>query len=491
MLSFTVRAITFKPKLPQKKRFFVTIELADGATRKTEIATYIPDNTEACFMESFDFPVQDRLKNSYFTLTVLEYVEYNPSRQQLVAKKIINIDESLENENNKLVLPTTNYGEVHIYFSVIPSLEYKNTWQMLSPTGNEERVEDETAATSGGQLEIMKLAPLFKKFVKSLSPLVEFTHSFADIISWKDPVRTVGISLIGTLIYLYSRGLIVVGALFIFAFGHIILSSLLKINVKKEKSTKMAIYKRNMVWIQEVMRLNYTVEKFGRKLFSEDKSHIIQLMIIVRKLSVLVALYFIICDLRYGPVYGYWLFLMSRTPQGSRIAKIGYAYFDLGITTLASEINQRVADNIEKVTQYANTLTTSSEGKASPKFGGGLIDNRLQNETKTFITYENNRWWIGAGFRGATGPGERSEWSDWTGRNETPKECFQLPSPDSAWRWTGDWEIVKGPKTDEDGWEYAADFTKQFRASKGTLDLVRRRKWARTCIKRNPPTIFK
>jgi len=212
-------------------------------------------------------------------------------------------------------------------------------------------------------------------------------------------------------------------------------------------------------------------------------------MILARKISVLVALYFIICDLRFGPLYAYWLFLLSKTPQGSRIAKIAYAYFDFGITKFATEINQRLAENLEKVTQYAQTMTVTTEGKASPKFGSGLVDNKMQDETKTFITYENNRWWVGAGFTSTTYPGERGEWSDYKGKTDAPKDSFKLPS--AAWRWVDDWKVVKSATTDEEGWEFAADFTKQFRATKGPLDFVRRRKWARTCIKRNTPIIFK
>jgi hypothetical protein len=39
-------------------------------------------------------------------------------------------------------------------------------------------------------------------------------------------------------------------------------------------------------------------------------------------------------------------------------------------------------------------------------------------------------------------------------------------------------------KCSDDGWSYGQDFTKleKFSATKGILDMVRRRKWVRTCF---------
>jgi len=281
--------------------------------------------------------------------------------------------------------------------------------------------------------------------------------------------------------------LIVVGALFMFAFGHIILASMLRYKTVKNEEVKLALYKRNMIFIQEFMKLQVGINKFFRILFEDDKSKLIEIMLVIRKISILVAVYFLACDLRYGPVYAYWLFLLSQTPQGQKIYEFAFPIFDKAITDLDRQLNKTIDQNINKISQY-----TTSPGKAItssiheiPKSSSPSVE----EETKTFITYENMRWWVGAGFSHSTYPGERGGWSDYKGRVDAPRESFMLPSAD--WKWSEDWHVIKGLSTDEEGWEYSTDFAKAFHRSKGAMDFVRRRKWVRSCVKKGGPRLFK
>jgi hypothetical protein len=99
----------------------------------------------------------------------------------------------------------------------------------------------------------------------------------------------------------------------------------------------------------------------------------------------------------------------------------------------------------------------------------------------TFVTFENQRFWR-TKFTDKTMPGERSSWSDAAGAMHLPKESFKLPGPEWAWRttWLPD---VNSDQTDEEGWMYAIDFNSPWSAKSGAFDVVRRRKWARVCLR--------
>lgn len=78
---------------------------------------------------------------------------------------------------------------------------------------------------------------------------------------------------------------------------------------------------------------------------------------------------------------------------------------------------------------------------------------------------------------------DRPGWSDQDGKIEQPREKFKLPGDD--WQWDGEWRVAKDGKGDEEGWEYAPDFyRKEFHSSKATFDVVRKRKWTRTCFRK-------
>jgi len=110
-----------------------------------------------------------------------------------------------------------------------------------------------------------------------------------------------------------------------------------------------------------------------------------------------------------------------------------------------------------------------------------LKDKIIPNQ-KTFITYENQRWWLGKGWRQELLPGERPSWSDELGLVTLCKEDVMLPP--GNWKWESDWRYVTTSKTDENGWEYASRFKKfeNPERKKSFVQSVRRRKWTRRCI---------
>ena len=77
--------------------------------------------------------------------------------------------------------------------------------------------------------------------------------------------------------------------------------------------------------------------------------------------------------------------------------------------------------------------------------------------------------------------GDAPQWSDSTCTTSRARDSVELP--DMSWVWIDEWEVDVGTDTDEDGWEYSADFAfghtrRKYRRG----DSCRRRRWSRTRV---------
>eukprot|EP00040_Diaphanoeca_grandis_P031073 m.185121 g.185121 ORF g.185121 m.185121 type:complete len:1275 (+) comp32221_c0_seq1:383-4207(+) len=105
-------------------------------------------------------------------------------------------------------------------------------------------------------------------------------------------------------------------------------------------------------------------------------------------------------------------------------------------------------------------------------------DNANEKTVVNHTTYENQRWWVSPrGWSSNLLPTDRDAWSDESGLVALPKDSFSLPS--RRWSWTTEWTIVRGPHTDDDGWQYAQDFHKNYTPAARPGDEARRRAWKR------------
>lgn len=113
-----------------------------------------------------------------------------------------------------------------------------------------------------------------------------------------------------------------------------------------------------------------------------------------------------------------------------------------------------------------------------------LVYRPVVTETREFVVYENQRYWVVAGFSNALLPGDWPGWSDESGGRQIDQSRIELPDP-TRWQWVNNWEISKGFLTDPEGWEYAGSFNTKGKWNKANslFDAVRRRKWVRTCDK--------
>ena len=101
-------------------------------------------------------------------------------------------------------------------------------------------------------------------------------------------------------------------------------------------------------------------------------------------------------------------------------------------------------------------------------------------ERKLYKLYENQRMWVGV-WKNFTFPNERNNWSDINGNNMTREEIVLQ----DGWEWESEWKGEMSSENEE-GWEYAPDFTKTFHCRKEFWDYVRRRCWVRTSVRIKP-----
>ncbi len=108
--------------------------------------------------------------------------------------------------------------------------------------------------------------------------------------------------------------------------------------------------------------------------------------------------------------------------------------------------------------------------------------------------FENERFYPFVGWSSRMLPTDRPAWSDRSGTTSRPimdEVDSVLPADD--WEWAEAWHLEKPTaQQDQDGWQYAIAFSSDtWSASKGFSDVVRKRRWTRTCVRKNPEQVRK
>ncbi|XP_067038375.1 myoferlin-like isoform X1 [Acropora muricata] len=106
---------------------------------------------------------------------------------------------------------------------------------------------------------------------------------------------------------------------------------------------------------------------------------------------------------------------------------------------------------------------------------------------KTFLedAFENEARMIpGGNWRPASSP-----WANVQGDKIDDKDKISCPE---GWEWTGNWQVDNNRAVDDEGWEYAVDVSfGVFGAIQRAYHLVRRRRWVRERLLKNPKMIIK
>lgn len=106
---------------------------------------------------------------------------------------------------------------------------------------------------------------------------------------------------------------------------------------------------------------------------------------------------------------------------------------------------------------------------------------------KTFLedVFENEARMIPGGNWGQAS----SPWANVHGDKIDDKERITCPK---GWEWTGDWQVDGNRAVDDEGWEYAVDVSYGlYGAIQKAYHLVRRRRWVRERLLKNPKAVIK
>ena len=104
------------------------------------------------------------------------------------------------------------------------------------------------------------------------------------------------------------------------------------------------------------------------------------------------------------------------------------------------------------------------------------------NELFKYELYENERWWLGLGFKKKLFNNEIALWCRCDNFNEyCDMNMITLPTTndDEKYVWTSEWQIELNENCDNEGWEYSTGFKNKEFGEKTTTRNVRRRKWVR------------
>lgn len=231
--------------------------MPDGSSKITEKTTYNVENNIAVFSESFDFVVTNPDKATYFNLEIYQHHQDDPSRKHVISKTTIYVTSKFFSEDNKLVLPTPYPSDLILCFVLDASQGLKEkivvdkSEPMPSTRTSRESQREEGLGLNMGQLDLLKLGPLFHDFVVAVSPVVLTAEKLYNFFMWTDPHQTLLYSAALMIFYCFYRGMAIVFFLVFFCSSNIIITALMKAKPLQETAdTKLQIYKRNMLFIQ-------------------------------------------------------------------------------------------------------------------------------------------------------------------------------------------------------------------------------------------------
>lgn len=244
------------------------------------------------------------------------------------------------------------------------------------------------------------------------------------------------------------------------------------------------------------MQFTVWVDEMQNKLFNNpDKTLLLHLLLLFKKFSLGLGIFIIVGNINHVILIIFWTFLLYNTGTGKTVILRAYDWFSSIMEFIeylimpAIKLEDKIFASQLKMTakrSFSNSSTGSwleseSSGESTSPVRRQGSQQKIRNQ-KTFVTYENQRWWLGKGWCRKMFSDERPAWSDDLGQVPITMDSFKLPN--NLWKWEGEWNYVIGPNTDKDGWEYANSFDafNSGGSGKSLVNIVRRRKWVRRCI---------
>jgi len=310
------------------------------------------------------------------------------------------------------------------------------------------------------KLNPVLLSDNFRRFLMAITPIVALHEAIVDVFQWKHRIT----SLFATLVcYLalselsYLPLILVVLFLFLLSAGYIRRS-----NASQPYDSNPDLVK-NLTFIQESMGVASDLSDYWELwhrdvLCWENPRRASACFEQTIRVALPVAVFLMIVNIsQLLPVLAAGCILLAHPVVKALAVSAGNSVYESANTLLV---------RLRKHEGPASVLVLSPIRKA--KKDDCIIDKRI------FRVYENQRLWIGV-WKYLLLPGERGVWSDVNGQ-DLSKETTPLPE---GWEWADIWHI----DGEDEGWEYAKDFSKPFHKKKEFFDYVRRRCWVRTALR--------
>ncbi len=218
--------------------------MANGDFHQTETISYAPHKTIS-FSKDSTFTSHFNDQKGFFNLELCELDRNVPRKLDILSREKITFDRNHTFSEREIVMPTIYGTDAVIYLT----LQLTHTLQ--APT----KIEEERTgllkrknSEKGSRVKLTKLLSLMNEYVMCLSPLYYARERFLDYITWKDPRRTLLISLGLSFFIIYGNYLLGLGFLLFTFFGRWMIPQIMDANLtlQEDNEGRMRIYKRNL-----------------------------------------------------------------------------------------------------------------------------------------------------------------------------------------------------------------------------------------------------
>jgi hypothetical protein len=347
------------------------------------------------------------------------------------------------------------------------------------------------------------------EFIQNLIYIEIIIDHCYDLINWKNYLDTLFFLISISFIILYYKFAYILLPLLI-VFFHIRKKNQL-INFLKQKNSEENKNRSKLFYIKLKDEYNNLIEKyelFIKKIFTGKKSDIIKiykalLLTVLSNIFFFYFRFFHLINRKRIYILFIWIFFLSRnsicikiyyiikeifSPITSRLSNISklnnfFKFISNIFFPMYTLYNKSISeDNSDTYISLVKSQGLQSSTKNVLKSSKGIKNNISKNSGNNLIKfelYENERWWVIAGWTKNL-MGMRPTWC----RVDKPDEfCDKskifLPSDENnKYQWSADWKIEINNGTDDNGWEYADDLESPF-GKDDKYKYIRRRKWVR------------
>ena len=355
----------------------------------------------------------------------------------------------------------------------------------------------------------------FNMFVHNMDYMREILSEIVDFVQWKNPYKTFSLLAIISLLMFYSSFLILVVIPLLLILFHLcnkedLVNSYTYKNANSDRVANLHL----IMWIIELVNtLIGGYESLMEAMQATSKELALEIYFNIVKFAFInLITYFFFhftcfqIDIKIVIVITLWIGLLYQYPPFRAFCFVLYTIInkslsglDLIFAKLHANINSRkglknliytIIPFLDTGLRFYNIATTKEEislnevVKDLSNIPTTILvpDNTNAESTSELLKYElyeNERWWIGVGWKKKLFSSDGATWRRVDSDSYCDMKMIHLPDTDE-YEWNSEWKIELNGNSDDNGWEYGSSFKegKEFGVKKASK-YVRRRKWVR------------